>query len=141
MSYKKHRVFVYGTLKRGIHNHRLLETSEYIGEGFTVEKFRMYTTGFPVLFESDHPDAKSVFGEVYDVDDDTLKRLDQLEAEGRMYDRKDITVYLTSGPPGYTGGVYDGAVQCYIGNEQYWKNSKIPEYTKCNNHDELEWLP
>lgn len=139
MSDKKHRVFVYGTLKRGIHNHRLLEQSQYIGEAFTVEKFRMYTTGFPVLFED--LEGKSVFGEVYDVDEETLKNLDHLEAEGRMYDRKHVTVYLTSGPPGYTGGVYDGGVQCYIGNEQYWKDSNIPEYTKCNPHDELEWHP
>jgi gamma-glutamylcyclotransferase (GGCT)/AIG2-like uncharacterized protein YtfP len=137
----KHRVFVYGTLKRGIHNHRLLEKSQFIGEAFTVEKFRMYNVGFPIIHESDHPDAKSVFGEVYDVDDETLARLDSLEAEGKMYDRKAVTVYLTSGPPGYTGGVFDGGVHCYIGNPEYWKDSRAVEYVHCNVHDELEWHP
>jgi gamma-glutamylcyclotransferase (GGCT)/AIG2-like uncharacterized protein YtfP len=137
----KHRVFVYGTLKRGIHNHRLLEKSQFIGEAFTVEKFRMYNVGFPVLRPAD--DGKSVFGEVYDVDDDTLANLDRLEGEGHMYDRKTVTVYLTSGPPGYTGGVFDGGVHCYIGNPEYWQRTynQAAPYDNVNQHDELEWHP
>lgn len=134
--HKKHRVFVYGTLKRGIHNHRLLETSDFFGEAYTVDTFRMYQTGFPVIFMSDHPDAKSVFGEVYDVDDETLERLDQLESAGYMYDRRQVNVICLAG-----GGVIDGNVNIYIGNDKYWQNHKLPEFTEANNHGELEWHP
>lgn len=135
---KKHRVFVYGTLKRGIHNHRLLETSDFIGEAYTVDTFRMYQTGFPVLFLSDDPNARSVFGEVYDVNDETLARLDQLESEGRMYDRKKVNVQLIADEP-YR--VIDANVGIYIGNSEYWKNHKLPEFTEVNNHGELQWHP
>ena len=132
----KHRVFVYGTLKRGIHNHRLLEGSDYIGEAYTIDTFRMYTTGFPVIFHSEEPDAKAVFGEVYDVDDDTLKRLDQLEAEGSMYNREKVNVICVD-----AGKIIDANVGIYVGNSKYWEKHNMPRYTEVNNHHELVWRP
>lgn len=137
---KKHRVFVYGTLKKGIHNHRLLVSSDFIGNAYTLDTFKMFHVGFPVIKFSDHPDAKSVYGEVYDVDDETLKRLDSLESEGSMYDRKQINVVIDDAGP-FSGDTVDTNVHIYVGNDAYWDDTKHPEYTSVNAHDELEWRP
>ena len=80
-----HRVFVYGTLKRGHPNNPLLAGSEFLGEGVTLPTYKMVATSFPAIMPD--PGGKPVAGEVYAVDDATLARLDQLEIEGRSYDR------------------------------------------------------
>lgn len=90
----KHFVFVYGTLKRGKANSYLLDKSTYLCPGWTaLEAFHMYQTRgeikFPVAIVKDAliKDAKSVQGELFQVDVPTLKRLDQLEDNGTMYRR------------------------------------------------------
>lgn len=78
-------VFVYGSLKRGFHNNDLLDTSYFVGTGTTPPDFEMYSAGgFPVIVYGD----KSITGEVYLVDEPTLKRLDRLESNGHMYQRE-----------------------------------------------------
>jgi gamma-glutamylaminecyclotransferase len=132
---KKHRVFVYGTLKRGLTNHRLLVESDFIGAAYTVDTFRMYHVGFPVIFFDNHPDAKAVYGEVYDVDDETLARLDSLESEGHMYDRRPINVVLE-----HDDRTIDANVNVYIGNGDYWEDIQShQEHVDVNEHDELVW--
>ena len=92
-----HRVFVYGTLKRGFWNHYLLEGCELFGSAATVPTYKMIENGFPVVMPD--PEGKPVAGEIYTVDDETLERLDQLEREGSSYDRRliDVTLPLASG--------------------------------------------
>lgn len=81
------KIFVYGTLRRGEVNHYLLETSHYLGECYTDEVFYLYDLGaYPGL----GPGNQSITGEVYQVDDLTFHRLDQLEDYPREYDRKPI---------------------------------------------------
>jgi len=85
------RVVVYGSLKRGFGNHRLLETAEFVGP--CVFRGTMYSLGgFPAV--SLHGDTQIV-GELYDVDDATLSRLDGLEGfrghgERNWYEREKI---------------------------------------------------
>jgi gamma-glutamylcyclotransferase (GGCT)/AIG2-like uncharacterized protein YtfP len=40
-----HRVFVYGTLKKGLHNHYLLQDSEFFGGAVTVPTYSMISVG------------------------------------------------------------------------------------------------
>jgi gamma-glutamylcyclotransferase (GGCT)/AIG2-like uncharacterized protein YtfP len=129
----RHRVFVYGTLKKGIHNHRLLENAEFIGRAYTVDGFKMYSVGFPVIRFSD--DGDPVYGEVYDVDDETLKRLDHLENEGVMYNRKEINVIVEG------MDVVDANVSVYVGNDEYWDRQGPDPYERLNSFGELEWRP
>ncbi len=83
-------VFVYGTLKAGHGNHRLLETSKFLGEATTLPRYRLYDCGhFPCLVDAG-TDGCAIQGEVYEVDYEVLTDLDRLEGVPRHYQRKEI---------------------------------------------------
>lgn len=85
--------FVYGTLKRGYGNNRILGRSEYMGSATTKDTAFLLDYGCPVLIF--HDEGKPVRGEVFKVTDDaTCYRLDCLEGYPRGYDRKEVTVIL-----------------------------------------------
>lgn len=80
-------VAVYGSLRKGLHNHHTLgENREFIGEG-TVKGFGMYSLGaYPALTrEGPHTD---VVVELYHVDDKSMSALDTLEGFPHYYTRK-----------------------------------------------------
>lgn len=81
-------IFVYGSLKRGFSNHFLLENSKFLGEFITDPEYKMISLGyFPgVILEGN----TSIYGEIYEVDTDTFKRLDTLEGYPSFYDRVEI---------------------------------------------------
>lgn len=96
-------VFVYGTLKNGYCNHRLLDNSKYLGEAYSVlERFEMRAPeigGFPFVTEVGHKSKNKgrVYGEVYEVDEKTLKRLDVLEGHPSFYTRHKKNFKLVDG--------------------------------------------
>jgi gamma-glutamylcyclotransferase (GGCT)/AIG2-like uncharacterized protein YtfP len=108
-------VFVYGTLKRGHHNHRVLGPNpQFVGNAITNTKYKMLDAGFPVLLaltKDDKDEGHFVEGEVYDVDADIAKRLDQLEGKGRMYNRVRKYVKMAEGSV---------RLNYYVGIPQYW---------------------
>tara|TARA_R110001583_G_scaffold94255_5_gene237682 strand:+ start:1049 stop:1429 length:381 start_codon:yes stop_codon:yes gene_type:complete len=83
-----HKVFVYGTLKKGGSNHYFLKGSMFLRETIlkdhSIYAPSMY--GFPLLLEDK---GGKVHGEVYKVNDITLRSLDMLESEGYLYNRID----------------------------------------------------
>lgn len=87
----KHRVFVYGTLRRGYYNHELLKSSEYLGDYHTGLGYtKIQGPGFPFLVKD--PDGEGCLGEVYNVTSLTLEMLDRLESHPDFYVRSLITV-------------------------------------------------
>ena len=89
------KVFVYGTLLKGMSRSRSLNTSLF--EGFGMIEARLYDLGsYPGIIESN----ESVFGEVYEIDSDTLRALDQIEGfdptypAQSLYNRKEVDVTL-----------------------------------------------
>lgn len=80
-------VVVYGSLKKGFGNHRLLENSKLLNEAVYFNGTMASLGGFPCV--SQHGNTK-IKGEMYEVDDETLARLDQLEQHPRWYERKKI---------------------------------------------------
>ena len=130
-----HRVFVYGTLKRGYPNNPLLEGSEFLGEAVTLPTYKMVETSFPVIMPD--PSGKPVAGEIYTVDDATLARLDQLEREGRSYDRVmiDATLPLSNGERLPTRAFI------YVGREDRFGEmfARGPLYEQANERGELDW--
>ena len=87
-----HRVFVYGTLKKGYRNNVLLSRSTFVAPATTNPEFRLYDNGsYPCLVKAkDGEVAHEVIGEVWIVDDHTLSRLDQLENAPDLYHREEI---------------------------------------------------
>ncbi len=85
-------VFVYGTLMENCSNHeRYLKGQKYRGQA-VLSGYALYNLGrFPGIV----PDVnEQVLGELYEVDARTLKRLDLLEDNGRLYIRKTTEVWL-----------------------------------------------
>ena len=91
-----HKIFVYGSLMRGLGNHQFLVGSKLLGTARCQDgKFEMLDLGsFPGLYESQS--GADAIGEVYLVDHDTLRRLDRLEGNGRFYTRVQRNVEYTA---------------------------------------------
>lgn len=89
----KHKVAVYGSLRKGLGNHGFVEDQELLGEFQTPPMYEMRSLGgFPGIKNGGDT---SVLMEVYEVDGSTLKSLDRLEGyrEGEtstFYDREVI---------------------------------------------------
>lgn len=87
----KHLVFVYGSLKRGFRNHRVISGGEFAGVATTVARFNMLDVrgAYPALVTDliDRTKAGQILGELYNVDDDTLAALDKLEGYPDFYTR------------------------------------------------------
>ncbi len=92
-------LFVYGTLKKGYIFHHYLKKSEFISEGY-IKGYRMYLVSwYPAVVNGD----KTVYGEVYKVDQKTLSLIDELEDEGNTYKRIIDDVFTQK-----------GKIPCYI---------------------------
>ncbi|MFH7832534.1 gamma-glutamylcyclotransferase family protein [Bacillus luti] len=91
-----HRVFVYGTLRRGQTNAHYMQGATCIVDiAWAYGKLFDTNEGYPAMVCSHE---EKVYGEVYEVNDDILKKLDELEeytgnAETDLYDRITKTVY------------------------------------------------
>lgn len=86
MQKKTHKLFVYGTLKKGFKLHKFLEGSKYLGET-VVRGFELLNLGaFPGMMVSEIPD-NPVHGELYEVDAATLSLLDKIEGTPHLYRR------------------------------------------------------
>jgi len=124
-----HHVFVYGTLRKYEDNHHLLENSRLVFEQASV-KGELYDTGYgyPALFIGEG----TVYGEVYEVDDQTLRKLDILEdfnerdRENSLYDRTYMTVKTDK---------EDIKALVY-----YMKKKEHTKYRKINSGDWKEYL-
>lgn len=89
--YGKIRVFVYGTLKKGRWNNRLLQQSgaTFLGHDSITDFVQMVDLGhFPGIIPVSHKVGQAtVFGEVYAGDGEMLDALDMLEGNGHFYTR------------------------------------------------------
>jgi gamma-glutamylcyclotransferase (GGCT)/AIG2-like uncharacterized protein YtfP len=87
MNYFQHKVFVYGSLKQGFGNSHLLIGSNKIGMGITNDDiYAMRSLGsFPAVFRNAGNEA--ICGEIWEVNDIVLTKLDALEGHPRLYNR------------------------------------------------------
>lgn len=86
-------IFVYGTLKRGCSNHDQLAGQTFVGEATTTPGYRLFqVTVYPGMI-SQPGAADRILGEVWSVDPEHLKRLDDFEgvAEG-IYRRELVSL-------------------------------------------------
>lgn len=78
------RLFVYGTLKRGFGNNRLLEDSEYIKDATLAEAVMVSLVNFPGVIKG----QGEVKGEIWEVRQEDWPRLDRLEGHPNFYKRE-----------------------------------------------------
>lgn len=90
----KEKVFVYGTLRKGLSWNHLLSTSKFLGEAKTKNKYALYAETIPYVIED--KEVSQIAGEVYEVDNETLQKLDQLEGHPNWYRRKEIEIMLNN---------------------------------------------
>lgn len=98
-------VFVYGSLKEGHWNNRVLGASKKIGEAITKAKFLLTDCGFPYMIPeqalrgSERAPTAPVLGEVWEVTSDSvMEALDALEGVGYgHYQHHTVEVYGLDG--------------------------------------------
>lgn len=90
------KLFVYGTLLRGLERESVLSGSRFLGT--VVVRAKLYDLGsYPGIIDGEG----QVIGEVYEIDQATLKRLDDIEGykcnnpAGSEYVRKEVKILTT----------------------------------------------
>lgn len=129
------RVFVYGSLKQGLHNNGLLKDAEFLGRCTIQGAFKMLDLrSFPGLVRSPSPNGEtSVVGEVYRLPNkDALDTLDIIEGHPHFYSRSKVQT------------PWKGA-WCYFLPTEYM--AQAPEVEPSNNtyvwrpnENELSWM-
>jgi gamma-glutamylaminecyclotransferase len=72
-------LFVYGTLKRGCKNHHHIADQRFLDQARTAPGYALYDLGdYPGLV-ADAGDTQGVTGELWEVDEAALSRLDEFE--------------------------------------------------------------
>lgn len=95
-----YRVFVYGTLRQGEVNHSLLKQAKCLArQAWTNGVLYDTTCGYPAMVRDNE---ERVYGEVYEISEDQLRRLDELEGytgnqTEDLYDRVIQTIFTDHG--------------------------------------------
>ncbi len=86
--------FVYGSLRKGLGNHRVIQGSKQQDDGVLPKGFRMRSLGgFPAIFKTDEEHETPIKVEVYEVaDKPQAQRLDSLEGYPMFYNREVVTL-------------------------------------------------
>jgi gamma-glutamylaminecyclotransferase len=85
-------LFVYGTLKRGASNHRLLADQRFVGAAVTAPRYRVIDLGpWPGLVR-DEANGLAVRGELFAVSECCLAELDDFETDAGAFVRARIEV-------------------------------------------------
>jgi gamma-glutamylaminecyclotransferase len=86
----KTAIFVYGTLKRGQRNHHFLNDQKFLGEAQTEPRYRLYDSGqHPALVDVSE-NGIAVRGEVWQVNEETIRKLDEYEGVPDYFARRPI---------------------------------------------------
>ena len=140
----EHRVFVYGTLRQGESRRGALEEATEISKSALLIGFKMYHLGgFPGITQlAEGERGKPVVGELYQIDEKTLSRLDMIEGhreehpEDSFYRRTMVHVVV----PGKGGG--RAGVPCWtyvFNNPARIKNCPVIESGDWFQGRDMKW--
>lgn len=96
----QHKVFVYGTTRRGGRYHEIVSGSELLDENVQLAGAVMFDLGpYPALVPAPEgtTEANIVTGELYSLDDATLAQLDSRQDHPYLYQRQEVTVTTSDG--------------------------------------------
>ncbi|BCD67584.1 gamma-glutamylcyclotransferase [Nitratiruptor sp. YY09-18] len=92
------KLFVYGTLKRGLCNHHYLQGAKFFGEATTTKAYPLIAPRIWYPYLIDAPGyGKKVKGELYKITPRILQQIDLLEEYPYYYNRKIIDIVDTQG--------------------------------------------
>ncbi len=102
------KLSVYGTLKKGFHNNYMLKDSQYVGKWNLPPNYTMLNLGsYPGVVPGGNTPVR---GEVWEVSEEVLKRLDQFEGHPHLFKRvpvdDDIEMYLYQHSPIVDSGLW-----------------------------------
>ncbi|CAB3223116.1 unnamed protein product [Arctia plantaginis] len=127
-----HKVFVYGTLKQNEPNHHWLTNKEngessFHAYGATVTKYPLIiATRYNIPFLLKDPgNGHFVKGEVYNVDEDMLGRLDLLEDHPNYYEREQDDILIVK-ENSFSGQATEQHERCWV----YFLRKFKPELLK-----------
>lgn len=88
----KHKVAVYGSLRKGLYNHVVLDGAKFLKEEKTVFPANLRSLGaYPYVHTTGNlRPSPPVTVEIYEVDDKGLQRLDWLEGYPQFYNRTEF---------------------------------------------------
>jgi len=119
--------FVYGTLKQGYGNNRLLTQTgcSFVGAAYTKDFYAVADIGFPMAKLEEG--GLRLLGEVYLVESDAVvQSLDHLESNGSFYTRSVRTVVLDKDQEELPAWIYEV--------------NKVEGYRFCNiNNSRVMW--
>ena len=92
-----YNLFVYGTLRRGFHNHGLMKNAKHICDGTTLDRMRLVVHsghGIPFTWKDDcgHP----LRGEFYEIQKEDIKPIHYMEVSAG-YDAEWVSIILDNG--------------------------------------------
>jgi len=126
-----HQIFVFGTLKEGFPNFSVNDGVRIPGSYLTQPKYELYLVGdrFTPWIIPDQGDGMPISGEVYQVDDDGLARMDELERINYPdgYQRATIEVVNTQSKQVSTVFIYVKQAEQLDRNEI--QDGPLPEYS------------
>ena len=98
MNKNKIKLFVYGSLRRGLRlNHILTDMGAvFLSDGMTKDNFHVHDLGFFPGLEKNKAGVR-VFGEVWLISEDCLLYLDLVEGVPTLYERKVEKIETTDG--------------------------------------------
>lgn len=113
----KHLVFTYGTLKKGEPNCGVLkpQKNKFVGSGRTKMKYPLVVAtrhNIPCLLELEGT-GFNVSGEVYLVDDEMLRELDDFEEAPDVYQRIETDIEMTHVSDDFKHLAVDGHIKCW----------------------------
>ena len=124
-----YKVFVYGTLKEGFPNYGINKGNRLNGTFVTKKRFPLYLVGerYSPWLVADEGKGSNIKGQVFLVDETTLKEMDKLEhtSESDGYQRVEIEVEALDGSEELTVFAYVKPIE-QMGSAQI--RSAIDEY-------------
>ncbi|XP_059620036.1 putative gamma-glutamylcyclotransferase CG2811 [Phlebotomus argentipes] len=141
------RFFVYGTLKRGEPNHQLLTrpengVSKFVGRAETTVKLPLVIgTRYNIPFLlNQRGTGHFVRGEIYEVDDGMMEKLDELEGYPEFYDREIQEMKLLDDPEQKTLPCWVYLLRSFpdhlLGFEMLTEYRDTPEKRYCESYNE-----
>jgi gamma-glutamylcyclotransferase (GGCT)/AIG2-like uncharacterized protein YtfP len=88
------KLFIYGTIKRGQCRADVMTGQKFLGSAKLVPMYKMFNLGqFPALVKMPGLDnGPMIEGELWEVDEDCIRRLDMIEGTPSFYRRQEVQV-------------------------------------------------